>query len=96
MRKINICLLLFFVIFVGCKSRTEELIMKGNELVVKIENFKLENDSLPNSLLDIGESVSDEGPIYYVKKSSNKYIVYFGTSLGESKVYSSEKGKWEE
>lgn len=45
------------------------------------------------SLEDIGEKTSEEGPIYYEKRG-DQYLIWFGTTLGESRIYDSKTGKW--
>jgi hypothetical protein len=35
-----------------------------------------------------------KGPVFYEKKEEDHYIVWYGTSLGESNTYDSKEGKW--
>lgn len=89
---LSLCLL-------GCKdSREHTLMQQGNEFVVKIEEYKKDNNRLPVSLSDIGITVKNESdpPIYYEKKDSIHYTLSFGTTLGESKIYYSDSKKWED
>ncbi|WBM74140.1 hypothetical protein [Saprospira grandis] len=88
--------ILFLLLVAGCESRSQKLMREGDLLIEKIEQFRSAKDSLPSSLVEFGESSNDEGPLYYLKQGPNEYIVYFGTALGESTVYSSKKGKWDE
>ncbi len=71
---------------------------EGNEYIKKIEHFKKINNTLPNSLSDIGISVFSESdpPIYYEKIDSIRYIISFGTTLGDSKIYYSDTKQWED
>ncbi len=69
---------------------------KGNKLIEKIELFKKENGKLPESLTELRIKEKEEGPLYYSKLDSIKYIVWFGTELGESKTYYSHSKKWED
>ena len=73
----------------------ENRIKKGNKVKEKVEVYKIKNGRLPNSLTDIGEIDSEEGPIYYDKVDSITYMISFGLSLGESETYSSKTKKWE-
>ncbi len=76
-------------------GRNGALVKQGNEVVHKVESFKKTNGRLPNSLSEIGIEEKEEGPIYYDKKSDTRYIVWFGTILGESITYDSDTQKWE-
>ncbi|MGI8641038.1 MAG: hypothetical protein ACR2MG_13975 [Pyrinomonadaceae bacterium] len=69
-------------------------IKEGNEVAVKIENFRSEKGRLPNSLTEVGIAEMESGPIYYDKKSESKYILWFGKELGESVVYDSDTKQW--
>jgi hypothetical protein len=69
---------------------------KGDNLILHIENYKKQTDSLPMSLKDLGIRETEKGPLYYRRKDSNTYIIWFGTILGESKTYYSDKKKWED
>ena len=80
----------------ACNDREEKLIKKGNDLVSKIELYKKSKGVLPASLSDIGIEEKEEGPLYYQRKDSVKYMVWFGTSEGESKTYYSDSKKWED
>lgn len=81
--------------FLSSETREESLIKQGNELVIKIEDFKKANDKFPVSLDEITIQEKLEGPIYYELKDSSRYILWFGTTLGESITYDSENKKWE-
>ena len=89
------------VLFVGRSyfmrdTKADNLIRQGNELVKKIETYKKENGRLPNSMSDVGIDEKEDSPLHYEKKDSVNYIISFGTSLGESKIYYSDSKKWEE
>ena len=80
-------------------ERENRLVKKGNAIIEQIESYKKANGMLPNSLLDVGIT-EDEGAdaIYYSIQNSSKknYMIWFGTSLGESKTYYSDNKKWED
>jgi hypothetical protein len=95
-----IFLALFFLWFFYLKDyRDNKLQRKGNEIINKIEQFKTTNKRLPNSLKEIG-LIEEEGvdALYYSKqeKDSENYMISYGTSLGESKIYYSDTKKWED
>jgi hypothetical protein len=89
-------LITFVLIYIFFLRSNGEIVLleKGNTVIEKIENFKSRNGYLPSNLLDIKET--EEGPIFYERKDSLNYIVYFGTSLGESMIYYSDSKKWED
>jgi hypothetical protein len=70
----------------------------GEEVVSKVENFRITHQRLPESLAEIGIEVKSESdpPVYYRKESSGRYTVWYGLSLGESMTYDSATGKWED
>ena len=96
MKKNFICILLLISSLIACNYREEKLIKAGNILVNKIESFRIKNGNLPTSLSDIGVKESEGGPLFYEKRDSINFMVWFGTSLGESKTYYSNSKKWEE
>ena len=80
---------------IGCNHANQRL---GEQVVAKVENFRQINGRLPESLQEIGiqvKSLSDP-PVYYLKKDSDHYIVWYGLSLGESMAYDSQTKQWEE
>jgi hypothetical protein len=88
--------LIFLVANPSCalNDRETRLIKEGNVLIGKIELFKRDQGRLPDSLSEIGIEEKEEGPLYYEKKSNTKYVLWFGTELGESIVYDSDHKKW--
>ncbi len=68
---------------------------KANGLIHKIEEYRKINGTLPSSLEEVGEEVSESGPIYYELLNNGEYKIWFGLRLGESMIYSSSNGKWE-
>lgn len=91
-------MLLFVVWFFYLRTARENRLMKdGNVLVSEIEQFKVEYKRLPSSLKEIGiEEQDGKDALYYDKKDSLHYIVWFGVSLGESKTYYSDSKQWED
>ena len=89
---------LFFTVALGCfllfACGYNEKLRRGNEIIAKVEKFRIEKGRLPNSLSEIGVVETESGPIYYEKKSETKYIVWFGKELGESATYDSDTKKW--
>jgi hypothetical protein len=66
----------------------------GNEIVSRVEAFRARhNGALPETLEQIG--ISDEDQVFYEKVDRHAYIVWFGTTLGESETYDSRTKKWD-
>jgi hypothetical protein len=69
-------------------------IREGNRLVSDIEKYRHDRNGLPSGLEDIGRASGEQGPFYYEKCSDDRYIVWFGTTLGESVTYDSISRDW--
>lgn len=93
MVKLRYIIILLTIICYACADKK---MTEGNKLVDKIESYRVLNHKLPNSLADIGIKETEDGPLYYEKKDSINYIVWFGTELGESKTYYSSTKRWED
>jgi len=92
MKILAICILIVSVSLVGACTNSKKA--DADAVIGKIEAFQRENSRLPESLSEVGVSEKEEGPVYYQKKNSSSYEVWYGTSLGESEVYDSIKGSW--
>ena len=71
-------------------------IRKGDRLVSAIEAYRRQNGRLPESTTKLVGRFSDDGQFYYEKCSDSDYVVWFGTTLGESMTYSSDTRLWED
>lgn len=66
----------------------------GRKIISRVESFRISDGRLPETLEEIG--VADPNlRIFYRKTNDNEYIVWFGTTLGESETYNSRTKKWE-
>lgn len=83
------------LVWINYFGRDYILTRQGNELITKIELYQKEHNELPNSLVDLGIEEKEDGPLYY-EKSGSIYRVWFGTGLGDSKMYFSDEKKWGE
>jgi hypothetical protein len=79
-------------------AQDNKLIKNGNIIVEKIEQYKKINNDLPTSLKDIGENVDWDYPYHYkiINRNRGCYMLSFGMTLGESKVYYSDTIEWED
>jgi hypothetical protein len=69
-------------------------IRSGNALILQVEAFRAKYGRLPEDLNELGDK--DQDPyVFFQKTSDSDYIVWFGTSLGESEVYNSATHKWD-
>jgi len=91
--KLILTIILSCLLFTACGHG--EKLEQGKVIIAKIEKFKSEKGRLPKGLVEIGVDETEDGQIYYEKKSESRYILWFGTTLGESVTYDSETGKWE-
>ena len=88
---IVVSLLAFAVGFVGCNYKRKA----GNEIVAKVEYFKKSTGRLPKTLPDIGLQETENCPCY-CKTGSDSYMVWYGTTMGESDTYDSRTKHWSE
>jgi hypothetical protein len=65
----------------------------SNTAISEIEEFRKAKGRLPNSLTEVGVE-DDESCPCYCKTGDRSYIVWYGTTLGESDTYDSETRKW--
>jgi hypothetical protein len=66
----------------------------GNEIISRVEAFRKSHGYLPESLEDVGVTDPDL-KVFYRKTGENEYLVWFGTTLGESETYNSSAKKWD-
>jgi hypothetical protein len=82
---------LVFVVGTGCWGPSKR--DASNVVISKIEEFKRVKGRLPNSLSETGAEEDESCPCY-CKTNNGSYIVWYGTTLGESDTYDSETKKW--
>ena len=68
---------------------------EADVVIAEIEAFQKANGRLPESLSELGIADSEEGPVYYQKEDSISYKIWYGTSLGEAKVFDSTSNSWD-
>lgn len=89
----------FFIVwfFILKDFRYNKLIKKGNIYIDKIEKFRVENNRLPYTLLEIGilEKEGDDEIWYEIVDSTNcKYFIAFGETMDYANIYCSDTKKW--
>jgi hypothetical protein len=79
----------------ACSSfRQRKLQNESEAVILKTEDFKVNNSRLPESLSEIGVAEKEEGPIYYRKTGGTSFEIWFGADLGESVTYNSVSKEW--
>ena len=70
-------------------------IREGNAVIAQIEAFRSEHHKLPVSMEEAGALQADPKRIYYEPCNDHMYLVWFGTTLGESMTYDSSSANWQ-
>lgn len=94
---VTICFALFYAVMFG--PMTWHVFSHkriGSQDIALIEAYRVSHGTLPPDLETLGINVSDDGPIFYQRKGDTEYILWFGTTLGESVTYSSKTKIWDE
>ena len=65
-------------------------------LIEKVETFKKENNRLPKDVSELGLTERMDSPAFYQMQTDSTYMVWYGLSVGESRVYRSSTKKWTE
>jgi|688.fasta_scaffold2156884_1 hypothetical protein len=66
----------------------------ADTLIDKVETFKKENNRLPKDVSELGWTEKMDSPAFYRMQTDSTYLVWYGLSVGESKVYRSSTKKW--
>lgn len=65
----------------------------GKQIISRVEAFRASHGHLPDNLKDVGMT-EDDLSVYYRKDGDTHYIIWFGTTLGESETYDSDTKRW--
>ncbi|WBL23864.1 hypothetical protein [Zunongwangia sp. HRR-M8] len=87
-------IILFFGIF-SCDLKNENQ-EYAEMLIEKVETFKKKNKRLPKNVSEFGFTEFIDSPAFYELETDSTYIVWYGLSVGESKIYRSSTKKWSE
>lgn len=79
----------------GVLWRLDPRITQGNSIIQQIEKFKSTRGRIPEGLYELGLTVTEEGPLYYEKRS-DEYILYFNVGFDDTYTYYSKSKKWED
>lgn len=95
--RLGLCLFIaVFLVLMGCESREEKLKREAGVLIAEVEAFEQKHARLPENITELGREDKMEGPVYYQKNSDSSFWVSFGMAVGESMIYRSETGKWQD
>ncbi len=71
------------------------LMKEADAYQLRIKGYRSEFGRLPDDAHEMGLQEDLAGLIFYKKVSESDYVLWYGTTLGESVTYSSKTGKWE-
>jgi hypothetical protein len=90
--------ILTIILFIGissCEFKNDRQ-EYAEMLIEKVETFNKTNRQLPKDVSEFGLTEKMNSLAFYQKETDSTYIVWFGLSVGESKVYKSSTKKWTE
>lgn len=99
MRTIGFLTIVFFLLFIGVSGCCDRLCQReryAQDLVNQVEEYKKENKRLPVSAGELGLEEEEDAMAFYEQTTDSTYTIWYGTSLGSSKVYRSETKGWQE
>jgi hypothetical protein len=85
-----------FLLFAPPSLLFSRNIRTGDEIVGRVEAFRKQRHVLPGSLAEAGVSESNQDKYFYERCGDTRYIVWFGTWLGESMTWNSANRRWDE
>lgn len=68
--------------------------LKAQAIQANLEDYHSTGKPYPSSLSDAMIEANPEGPIQYQLEPDGSYLLWYGTTLGESVTYSSRDGDW--
>ncbi len=87
---------IFLTILFSCNAYEKRYLKEACWCIESIEDYTKKNKVLPDSLSQVLKS-SEYGIkdiIFYEKVNDSCYVLWFGLSLGESMIYTSDSKKW--
>jgi hypothetical protein len=95
MKRVVIILTSLFFLSSCCGLLCER--QKHAELIIeKVEAYRKENGKLPEHVTEAGIDDYQDHLSFYIKKSEEEYEIWYGLSLGTSRIYNSKTKKWRE
>jgi len=69
-------------------------VRQGNVLALRVKSFRQTRGRLPESFKEVGVTTAEEDKFFYEKCDERRFVIWFGTSLGESMPYDSSSDTW--
>jgi hypothetical protein len=69
-------------------------IRRGNQIISKIDAFHSTHGRFPASMQEVGVGFPDADRFFYEQCDQDRFVVWFGTRLGESMTYDSFVKRW--
>ena len=92
---IYIIITCLFILLYSCEFKDEHQ-EYAEMIIIKVEAFKKKKNRLPKDVSELGMVEEMESPAFYQLQKDSTYVVWYGLSLGESKVYRSSSKTWSE
>lgn len=93
-RYLQAVILAMMLVITACTIKMEDKQAKAEAVLAQIETFQAQNHRLPQNLTEMGLPETESGPIYYDKKTDDRFLLWYGTDLGASRTYDSALGEW--
>ena len=82
------------IAFLLVPDRAHRLMRQAEPIQASLESYRQQYGHYPDSISQIGLVEREEGPLYYQRESESSYILWFGTTLGESVTFNSTDRRW--
>ena len=64
-------------------------------MIEALERYRQQHGAYPEDSAAVGFPIKDEsGPLFYQRNTPTDYIIWYGTTLGESVIYYSTDAEW--
>jgi hypothetical protein len=88
--------ILTLILFIGLSSCAFKNDRKeyAEMIIEKVVKFEIQNNRLPKNISEIGLTEQEDSKAFYQLTSDTIFMVWYGLSVGESKVYKSSTKEW--
>ena len=69
---------------------------RGQVLIDKVEAFRQVEKRLPENVEELGLEEETNQGLYYEKRDSASYVVFFNLGFDNTKIYYSDKKEWKD
>ena len=92
---IKILTVILFIGLLSCELKNDRQ-EYADMLIEKVETFQKTHNRLPKDVSELGLTEKMDSPAFYQMETDSTYMVWYGLSVGEYKVYMSSTKKWTE